>query len=65
MTAMQSRQIQKNSYQATGNLKAAKELAAVMAQEVIIPAQEPEKRIEPTVIFSQGNLGFRSAVALA
>lgn len=54
MTLLRMREIEKNNFQATGDIKEAKMFAAVIMAETTLPmqAQFPENVIEPIVIFS-------------
>lgn len=54
--ALQTREIQRNNYHATGDIKNAREFAKVMSHEVAVPAQVPEKKVQSVVIFSQETL---------
>ena len=58
MSALETREIQKNSYRATGDLKSARQFAAIMSQEVVVPAQVPEITVKPIEIFSKNNLAY-------
>jgi hypothetical protein len=52
MNALEARQVQKNSYLATGDLKLSREFASVMSQEVTVQAQVREVTVKPVEIFS-------------
>ncbi|MBA3724706.1 MAG: hypothetical protein H0W89_07555 [Candidatus Levybacteria bacterium] len=58
MTLLQTREIEKNNFQVTGDIKEAKIFAAAIMAEVILPTQPqfPENVIEPIVIFSNNHL---------
>lgn len=62
MTALETREIQKNSYRATGDLKSARQFAEIMSHEIVVPAQVPEVTITPIEIFSKHNLAYMGAV---
>ena len=54
MTLLQAREIEKNNFHATGDIKEAKIFAAAIMEETTFPMQTqfPENVIEPIVIFS-------------
>jgi hypothetical protein len=69
MKALETREVQKNSFHQSGDLKQAREFAEAVVQTAIQPQIQAEiveeKQIEPTVIFTQDMLqGLKPAVAL-